>query len=472
VTDNSDDSAFASDLSVADSTMIVGSPLVDRDDVNPGNDIGRCYIYQRTDSMWSFVQAIDPPVPTASGNFGSVVAAPSDTTLIIRGATVDRSVGLLNHLYVYDRDEFGAWQLSQTIALSSDATDFRSFVAQNSRMVVASSDYPNSFADPSIWVYERNDQGQWIETAKIVPQFGTTRSFGNAFTLDQNTIAVTGDDYSDGKIVYIYEPQGNSWSNTFRIIGRFYGSPLHFGDRLALSEGCLMVGDVLTGMRVEVFDRISANLWFHLQSIRPAFPMSAGPPGSQLAMHGTQALIGAGFNHKHIAMLYVRSGDSWVQAASMDGADLNQWTDVGDYPMDLSDNQAILSSPYLPTGGTESVEVYNLTNDSCDLELDTAVNCGSGIVAAVWRNATPNGRVVALFGRDIGTSFIPDAYPCAGTQLGLAARTVRIAVRAVSRPDGTGGFRRDSAGSSFCGGYLQIIDSATCTVSNTSVLQD
>ncbi len=92
---------------------------------------------------------------------------------------------------------------------------------------------------------------------------------------------------------------------------------------------------------------------------------------------------------------------------------------------------------------------------------------GGGPLRITWYGATPNGQVALIFAANTGSFIIPQGNPCQGTALGLGASQLRVAYRGASGPRGTRTLTTN-AGPSACGGYLQLLDSATCTTSNVA----
>lgn len=90
---------------------------------------------------------------------------------------------------------------------------------------------------------------------------------------------------------------------------------------------------------------------------------------------------------------------------------------------------------------------------------------GGGAVRISWENATPNGRVVIIFARDLGSYRVPPQYPCSGVQLGLGANQIRVVFQGGA---GTGGSRTitSNASAGACGGFMQLLDVSTCRTSN------
>jgi len=91
-----------------------------------------------------------------------------------------------------------------------------------------------------------------------------------------------------------------------------------------------------------------------------------------------------------------------------------------------------------------------------------------GAVDLVVTNATPDGVVAFLFAFGEGGVVIPDGNPCAGTALGLNA-TALLAGTVSANAEGSAVFS-GNAPNVACGGFVQVLDVATCETSNVEQL--
>jgi len=88
----------------------------------------------------------------------------------------------------------------------------------------------------------------------------------------------------------------------------------------------------------------------------------------------------------------------------------------------------------------------------------------AGSVHVTWRNATPNGTIALVHGRQFDRFVVPPTRSCSGTILGLS-EGVRTLVWRASDEKG-GGSIMGTAAPSDCGTYLQLVDLSTCYTSN------
>lgn len=104
-------------------------------------------------------------------------------------------------------------------------------------------------------------------------------------------------------------------------------------------------------------------------------------------------------------------------------------------------------------------------------QLSVAATCPSGgPIQVSWSGATGGGTIVLLYARNTGLFRIPNGNPCAGTQTGLGSNQIEIAYQGSAGPSGSRTLNANS-GAGACGGYLQLLDLATCATSNVARIQ-
>lgn len=105
------------------------------------------------------------------------------------------------------------------------------------------------------------------------------------------------------------------------------------------------------------------------------------------------------------------------------------------------------------------------------LDLRVSPTCPSGgPIVIEWFNATPDTLVGLLYALDTGSIVIPRGQPCAGTMLGLGSRNLKLAYTWRSDESGSGKVNRNAT-SRACGGYLQLLDAASCATSNVVLVE-
>ncbi len=116
------------------------------------------------------------------------------------------------------------------------------------------------------------------------------------------------------------------------------------------------------------------------------------------------------------------------------------------------------------TGDAETVEggqLLAMYYPGSNPALNLTVTREKDQVTISWSGATVNSELTLLYATRVGNVVIPGGNPCAGVQLGLGSRNLRI-VRTINSGAGSG----EIVGSSTVTGYLQIVDPADCATSN------
>ncbi|MCL4198352.1 MAG: right-handed parallel beta-helix repeat-containing protein [Phycisphaerales bacterium] len=127
-----------------------------------------------------------------------------------------------------------------------------------------------------------------------------------------------------------------------------------------------------------------------------------------------------------------------------------------------------LGMPDMGEGTAPIVDMgcYEFQSTSTGLNLALRTSCPDGGSARIgWANGSPDRTAVLLISPGTGTIRIPNRYPCAGTELGLASTGLRIAWQGSNDADG-GRVLNTTAPPGACGQFVQLLDVSTCNVSD------
>ncbi len=137
---------------------------------------------------------------------------------------------------------------------------------------------------------------------------------------------------------------------------------------------------------------------------------------------------------------------------------------------DLDGNPRFVNDFGMPDMGDGTAPIvdmgcYEFQSSSTGLNLRVRTSCpGGGPARFGWANASPDRTAVLLLSPQTGRVRIPNRYPCAGTELGLASTGLRIAWQ--GRNDAGGGrVLNATAPPGACGQFVQLLDVSTCNVS-------
>ncbi len=122
------------------------------------------------------------------------------------------------------------------------------------------------------------------------------------------------------------------------------------------------------------------------------------------------------------------------------------------------------------SGCVSPVMMILVEPDRPRLWVDSDCDGVGGKAKIRWTNATPNGNVALLYGEKRGTMSVPNQFVCPGVQLGLGAQGIRIAFLGKTGDTGERTLITNIP-AKYCGGFVQLVDIARCTTSETRKLK-
>ncbi len=160
-----------------------------------------------------------------------------------------------------------------------------------------------------------------------------------------------------------------------------------------------------------------------------------------------------------------RNGQSLVDGGTIIGSQTDTLTITRVFRSDAAEYDVKVTGEC----GTLTSERATLSVVDPSLSVNAACPDG-GSISVSWQYATPSGAVALLYAGNTGRFRIPNAFECAGTQLGLGAQSLRVAWRGQTESDGSRTIFA-STGPEACGGYMQLIDLLYCAPSNVARLE-
>lgn len=308
--------------------------------------------------------------------FSFGLATQTDGEIMVIGAPDEDVAGSSRQgaAYVYEH-RGGAWQeVARLTASDGDALDrfgFAIAVDENVVLVAAPHAAVNTVPEAgAVYVFERNAEGRWTETEKVVAEDASTMAaFGSSLALDGEMMIVAApgaprelEAYSGAAYLFDYDAGAQSWQQTERIARgdnfatdvdvsgdsvaiamgneqgfvytyRYDGSDWVFeipvqpaegrDNKVALENDVLVVGtpgDVLLNRPwsnvggVHVFERGTSG-WQHVAEFHQEFPGPLGMFGDYLDMNdGLIAAAGSGENSGGVSLIRKNETGEWVQA--------------------------------------------------------------------------------------------------------------------------------------------------------------
>ncbi len=246
--DGAQDDHFGSSVSMSGDYVIIGAY---GDDDN-GNNSGSVYIYGRdADGNWTIETKLIASDGAAGDGFGYSVAIDGDYAIV--GAYEDDDNGTNSgSVYIYERDADGNWTI-ETKLTASDGEEYDYFgrsvaIDGNYAVVGAHGDDDNGGNSGSVYIYERGSDGTWGNKVKLIATDGSSNDrFGISVSIDGDycIVGAHGDDDNGNNSgsVYIYAHLADgTWGDESKWTAADGAAGDYFGYSVSISQGHAAVG--------------------------------------------------------------------------------------------------------------------------------------------------------------------------------------------------------------------------------------
>ena len=333
--DGATDDLFAFSVATSAATVVVGTPF---DDDN-GSASGSARVFGHDpNGAWIEVAKLLADDGAESDQFGWSAAIAGRAVVV--GAHYDDDFGTRSgSAYVFERDPNGVW--SQTAKLlPDDGEEYELFgsavgIAGDLIIVGAPHDDDNGYRSGSAYVFGRDPNGAWLQTAKLLADDGEPYDkFGSCVAIDGD-VAVMGapydqdqGDYSGSAYVFERDADG-AWSQASKLLPHDGAAFWNFGETVALNGNCALVGAPTAfafapaGGAAYIFERDPNGGWPEVAQIVSDDVATADSFGASVALDGDLAVVGAWGDDDHgqhsgSAYVFVRQPDgSWPQVAKL-----------------------------------------------------------------------------------------------------------------------------------------------------------
>jgi len=329
------------------------------------------FVYEQTGTPdWVLVARLSDPNPGEIDFFGCSGAL--DGAVAVVGAPQTAPDGAA---YVFERDESGTWtQTARLTPADSLAWHFGESVAVDGdiALIGAPDDFEQGSYAGSAYVFERNPDGSWSQTAKLLPAQGhSLQSFGAAVAVDGQVILVGASfDNTDRPFtgaVYAFERDaGGAWQQTARFVPDDAENSDLFGISVALEADLAVVGaenyagTFLGYGAAFIYQRQPNRTWRLVGRVMADDPQDGSDFGHSVALSGNLAVVGAPFHDvvTDDGQTLVDAGAAYVFAVGPD-EDGDGMMDAcvcpgdvdGDFYVGLDDLMALLRSFGLDAAG-------------------------------------------------------------------------------------------------------------------------
>lgn len=305
-------------VGISGDLFIVGAPYNDK----YGQDAGIAFVYQHTgNNLWTLVKELSSPTPNEGDQFGRAVDIEGgivvvgswqdqenyyDTEFIPKGAGVGQG-----SVYVFEVAT--DWGFTQRLVPGDDQGHrwdgfSRSLVLEGSQLVVGAPGTDNtSYKDPgSVYVFQ-NSSGAWNQVARLEAEDGQEQDFfGAVFDLDGEHLAIAAPGNFNPLLsglldlagtAYIFEGNGNSWTQVKKLEAAEAIPDDDFGQGIAINKDYVVVG--APGTRVHVRENGAAyffdrhNNWAESHRIEAPDPLSEDFFGASMDMADDMLFVGA-----------------------------------------------------------------------------------------------------------------------------------------------------------------------------------
>jgi len=239
---------FGQSVSLSDTFAVVGAS----NDLHVGVLTGSAYVFERqSDGQWLEVAKLIAEGATAEDFFGSSVSLEGNRVMIgafgANGAAMNSGAA-----YVFERQPDESWlEVARLDASDGAAGDYFGFWVSldgDRALISALFDRTAAGRTGSAYVFERQADGQWLETRKLQAGDGAAEDrFGWRVSLDQDRALVgalgDGDRGNSSGSAYLFSLKADGqWSEAVKLTAADGANGDRFGGSVALGNGRALIG--------------------------------------------------------------------------------------------------------------------------------------------------------------------------------------------------------------------------------------
>jgi hypothetical protein len=330
---------FGLSVAVRGDTAIVGaygkSDLV--------RNAGAAYAFTRNSGSWTQQARLGTSTPLIDAYLGATVATNGSYTAA--GAPY-ASVGAQNDGVVYLFSN-ATWQ-QQTILLPNDPDSLSQFgnaLAINDNTLFVGAPMHDSFGVNAGAVYVFTFDGvSWVQRQKLIGADTVPGDrFGSALALNDGWLAVSAPLHSSpgspGGAVYLFQFDGVSWVQRYKVGAPDTIAGDRFGSALALDDGWVAVSAPLhrfvgsASGAVYLFE-FNGTAWAQRQKFVASDTAGSDQFGSALALENRRLVVGAPLHNSNgpasgAVYIFERATTTWIERAKLIGSDTNAGDRLG-----------------------------------------------------------------------------------------------------------------------------------------------
>jgi hypothetical protein len=342
-------------VAVDGNRIVIGSPIK-YEGIMYG---GAVYVYEPDGSGGWAETKLTASDGANGGQFGQSVAVDGDIVVVGRPFELDseegpsETHGAQGAAYVYEPDGSGGWaETKLTASDGADLDEFGSSVAVSGDRIVVGAGGDDEYSG-SVYVFERDAQGGWLETKLTASDRAPRANFGYRASLGLGVpVAVEGDRIAVGSrsAVYLFEPDGSGrWAET-RLTVSAYGVAID-GDRLVIGSGS----------GVYAYERDGTGEWAATDLTTPAQGRWLDASDDRIAVSVDASVV------PRPGLVYVVEGngeDDWIETVLMSSdskpMDDGRWS-YHDWVVAVDGDRVVVGAPNAFTTGV--AYVYEWSSD-------------------------------------------------------------------------------------------------------------
>jgi len=228
------------------------------------------------------------------GGFGRAVAV-HDGTVFVGESRNAHAPGIV---YVYEKDEVGEWvERAQIQAADGVVGDrFGEALAVRGDLLLVGAEAQNDDRGAA-YLFQQTDAGNWSQIATLTPPDSVEEGrFGGSVTLG-DSVALVGTTVQDGETgaAYVFRrADSGMWTRDAVLVGSDVESGDRFGATVALDGNHAMISAPRkNGGTVYAFQRDASGAWTETARLAANRLSSSAAFGASISLHGDYALIGA-----------------------------------------------------------------------------------------------------------------------------------------------------------------------------------
>ncbi|MEE2906684.1 MAG: FG-GAP repeat protein, partial [Planctomycetota bacterium] len=365
------DDRFGISVAISGTTALVGS----RSDDDNGTDSGSAYIFeQQQDGSWLEIAKLIASDGAAVDEFGYSLAI-SGTTALVGAPWNDDNEANSGSAYIFEQQQDGSWlETAKLLAFDGAGDDrfgYSVAISGTTALVGAYRDDDNATDSGSAYIFEQQQDGSWLEAAKLTASDGaSTDYFGRSVAISGTTALVGAyrddDNATNSGSAYIFEQQQDgSWLETAKLTASDGASYDYFGYSVAISGTTALVGAYIdddngtnTGSAY-IFEQQEDGTWLETTKLTASDGAGFEYFGISVAISGTTALVGAsedddnGTQSGSAYMFEQQQDGTWLEAAKLLASDGASYDYFG-YSVAISGTTALVGAYLDDDNGTNS----------------------------------------------------------------------------------------------------------------------